>query len=556
MAKAILLVRVSTERQSFDEQEHQLYEMAVNDGYADSDIIAIAEKESGIKLTEEQRKGLNRLKEVVNEEEVAVVYAWEISRIARRKKILFSILDFLTTRKIQLVIREPFIKLLNEDGTINEASETMFTLFAQMAESEMRNKKARFKRSKKKNAEQMKYSGGAKVKFGYTLDANKTYIIDTEQAEIVRMVYRMYLESDKGYSRLSDELQNRGIDVSVRMVANILSDSAYMGECVTPRGLKRRYPIIIDRKTWEKVAAKRGRNDKEASKSSKYFFGAKLIVCPDCGRHYIVTGTTGIYKCMGAWAKQCDNGTQIKVNTLDSILWFDVKDDLRTSLAINKEEKIAEYNGKIEVLKSKIAAAQTVISGVENRLEKVGLLFEKGAYTEYKMLKRINEIKLEQTTAENNITLYQSQIANIEAIIKTLNDNGNIIERLNAADDAVNNMENLKEMYAIIHSFIEKVELTERPMKSSKYVKRIDITHVSGEVSTYFYYYRKQTGTKIYYAPTTAVKEQLIEREKLVPCDFDEEFREIIRIPSNYVPTGNKRGPKKGSKHKKKRNTM
>lgn len=556
MAKAILLVRVSTERQSFDEQERQLYEMAVNDGYADSDIIAIAEKESGIKLSEENRKGLNRMKEVINEEDVVVVYAWEISRIARKKKILFSILDFLVSKGIQLRIFDPNIALLNEDGTINEASETIFTLFAQMAESEMRNKKARFKRGKKTNAEQMKFSGGKGVKYGYGLTENKTYTENPQQAEVVRLIYNLYLKSDMGYSRLSEELKQRGIEISAGMIATILSDSAYMGESVTPRGLKRRYPIIIDRQTWEKVAAKRGRNDKEASKSSKYFFGSKLIVCPDCGRHYIVTGTTGIYKCMGAWAKQCDNGTQIKVNTLDSILWFDVKDDLRTSLAINKEEKIAEYNGKIEVLKSKIAAAQTVISGVENRLEKVGLLFEKGAYTEDKMLNRINEIKLEQTTAENNITLYQSQIANIEAIIKTLNDNGNIIERLNAADDAVNDMENLKEMYAIIHSFIEKVELSERPMKSSKYVKRIDITHVSGEVSTYFYYYRKQAGTKIFYAPTTAVKEQLIEREKLVPCDFDEEFKEIIRIPSNYVPTGNKRGPKKGSKHKNKRNTM
>ena len=549
MAKAILLVRVSTERQSFDEQEKQLYNMAVNDGYADSDIIAIAEKESGIKLSEENRKGLNRMKEVINEEDVVVVYAWEISRIARKKKILFSILDFLTTRKIQLIIREPSIKLLNEDGTINEASETTFTLFAQMAESEMRNKQARFKRAKKTNAEKMKFSGGKGVKYGYGLTENKTYTEDPQQSEVVRLIYNLYLKSDMGYSRLSEELKQRGIEISAGMIATILSDSAYMGESVTPRGLKRRYPIIIDRKTWEKVAAKRGRNDKEASKSSKYFFGSKLIVCPDCGRHYIVTGTTGIYKCLGAWAKQCDNGTQIKVNTLDSILWYDIREDLITSLALNKEEKIAEYNNKINIFKSKITACQTIISSVESRLEKVGILFEKGAYTEEKMLNRINEIRTEENNAQNSIKQYQSQITNLETIIKTLRDNGNIIERLNAADDAVNDMENLKEMYALIHTFVTKVELSEYPMKSSKYVKRIDITHVSGEVSTYFYYYRKQSGTKIFYAPTTAVKEQLIKREKLVPCNYDEDFKEIIRIPSKYVPTGNKRGPKKGTKY-------
>lgn len=556
MAKAILLVRVSTERQSFDEQERQLYDMAVNDGYADSDIIPIAEKESGIKLSEENRKGLQRMKEVINDEDVAVVYAWEISRIARKKKILFSILDFLTERKIQLIIREPSIRLLNDDGTINESGETQFTLFAQMAESEMRNKAARFKRAKKVMAEQMKFSGGASVKFGYTLNDNKVYKEDPQQAEVVRLIYRLYLQSDMGYSRLSEELKQRGIELRAGMIATILSDRSYMGECVTPRGLKRRYPIIIDRETWEKVEAKRGRNDKEANKSSKYFFGSRLIVCPDCGHHYIVTGATGVYKCMGAWSKQCDNGTQIKVNTLDSLLWYDVRDDLLVTLAFDKGQKIAEYQDKINVLNTKIAACETVISGVESRLEKVGLLFEKGVYTEEKMLSRTNEIKVDETKAENDIKLYQSQIENYETVIKTIKDDGNITERLNRADDAITNIENLKEMYSIIHTFISKVEISEHPMKSSKFVKQIDITHVSGQVNTYFYYYRKQTGVKMYYLTKTSdpyTNQQLIEREILAPMEFDEEYREIIRIPSKYVPTGNKRGPKKGTKYNRRK---
>lgn len=44
--KAILLVRVSTDRQEFDEQERIIYNQAIKDGYSDCDIIAIREKES------------------------------------------------------------------------------------------------------------------------------------------------------------------------------------------------------------------------------------------------------------------------------------------------------------------------------------------------------------------------------------------------------------------------------------------------------------------------------------------------------------------------------
>ena len=45
--KAILLVRVSTKVQDFDEQEKEIYRMAVKDGYKPEDIISICEKEIG-----------------------------------------------------------------------------------------------------------------------------------------------------------------------------------------------------------------------------------------------------------------------------------------------------------------------------------------------------------------------------------------------------------------------------------------------------------------------------------------------------------------------------
>ena len=87
MAKAILLVRVSTDRQSFDEQEQQLFQLAIKDGYSEDNIIPICEKESGRKLKEDERKGLNKMKELIeSDSSINCVYAWEISRIARSGK--------------------------------------------------------------------------------------------------------------------------------------------------------------------------------------------------------------------------------------------------------------------------------------------------------------------------------------------------------------------------------------------------------------------------------------------------------------------------------------
>ena len=50
----ILLVRVSTEKQSYDAQMKELHETALKAGYAEKDIVPVAEKESGIKLSEEE----------------------------------------------------------------------------------------------------------------------------------------------------------------------------------------------------------------------------------------------------------------------------------------------------------------------------------------------------------------------------------------------------------------------------------------------------------------------------------------------------------------------
>ena len=81
MGKAILLVRVSTERQSFDAQEQELFQLAIADGYSESDIIPVCEKESGIKLKEEERKGLNTMKQLIeSDSSIDCVYSWEIFR--------------------------------------------------------------------------------------------------------------------------------------------------------------------------------------------------------------------------------------------------------------------------------------------------------------------------------------------------------------------------------------------------------------------------------------------------------------------------------------------
>ena len=218
--KAILLVRVSTTVQELKDQEREVYELALKDGYSDNDIIPICEKESGIKLKEEERLGLNRLKEVVETEDVKDVYIWEVSRLARTKKVLFSMEEYFVSRRIQVTFKAPnFFRLLKDDGTLDEGADMIFTIYAQMAESEMRTKKERFKRSKDAKRKQGYYTGGF-LRYGYTTDSDNKIIPHPEESEIVKMIFSMYLSEKYSYRSIAKELQERGIfkDKSVNSV--------------------------------------------------------------------------------------------------------------------------------------------------------------------------------------------------------------------------------------------------------------------------------------------------------------------------------------------------
>ena len=63
MGKAIILSRVSTSQQDLTQQTEDVLREAHKDGYSARNIIIIENVESAIKLSEEERQGLNKMKD-------------------------------------------------------------------------------------------------------------------------------------------------------------------------------------------------------------------------------------------------------------------------------------------------------------------------------------------------------------------------------------------------------------------------------------------------------------------------------------------------------------
>ena len=474
--KAILLVRVSTEAQDFTEQEREIYQMAINDGYKPEDIIAICEKESGIKLAEEDRAGLNRMKELIEAGGVDCVYCWEVSRIARKKKINFSVLEYLTEHKVQLIIKTPAITLFNRDGSINEGAEMVFTLFSQMAESEMRTKKERFKRSKDARRKQGYFTGGF-VLYGYTTDEDKKLIIHPEDSEVVKMIYQMYLTGKYSYRSLAKEVQAMGFfadktfTTAQTAIKKILTNTAYAGVPSADGSYTKLktegnvYPPLVTLEMVEKCKKiAEGNITLPKKKYSTVYFAKGILRCPDCGKVMMAVKSRNFYHCT-----KCGNKNIININMVDSALWLCASPLYVQKMETKVEGQKEYYETQIVLLNQKIEVAQNDIKGIQKRAEAI----EQKAYVDgvmdiAKADKFLAELNQKIEAKQKEITTFQNRIRDFESLLFQYKGEyeGEYMEDVNGiTDDSVR--------YDIIHQMIKWASISK--YENNKMLTEINI---------------------------------------------------------------------------------
>lgn len=521
--KCILFVRVSTELQNFDEQEKELYQMAIYDGYLPQNIIAIAEKESGRKLSEEERKGITTLKKYIEDDNaINCVYLWEISRLARKQKVLMSIREYLIERKINIKIKTPACSLLNSDGTINDGADLIFSLYSQMSEAEMRTKIERFKRTKKVNSQRMKYSGG-KIMFGYKVDENGYYQVDEEQAKIIRLIFDLYTTQNIGAIQLRKELETRGYHLKGFMVQKIIRNTAYVGYFDYPKGNYRKYPPIITQEIFDKAQEKKEENKKHSDKSRKnIWLCSKLIKCTECGGFLMANGGAKVYRCKAHayhhfYKKNCTNNLVINISVIDGIAWHYAQQLYINDTMENKEKQIKDYRKQIEILSQKINAGKLTQEKIDEKEKRITEAYfdaeiDKKDYQKRKenIYKERKEHEIEIAKHHNSIQRLQTEIEHLEKDKKNMNVVGKIKEimRMTASIGEIQQ----SDKYDIVHRYINHIEITDtkiyvntneyaeqylhRTKQTSEDLERkareIKIYGMDGKIETYFFMYTQK----------------------------------------------------------------
>lgn len=484
----VCIARVSTSRQDYEAQINALHKRASEFGY--TVIKDIETKESGFRSFD-KKEGFNELIEFLNQNSCRIVMCTELSRLSRKKYLLERIKQWFIDNKIQLWVDDISFRLFNETTMETDMTvDIVFSVFAAMAENEMKDK---FKRLKRGRTELVKngYSIGGKTCFGYERikAAEKVngkfrskMAIKEDEAEQIRLIYDWYLNGIDGdctkcsLSQIKNECIARGFGKYLHSKRNInkaLKYEPYTGDLVKTNHIQKnpeywsygntsaskylssssemKLPMIIDRKTFDEVQEKmdksnpRKKNDPSsptgyADKSRVHFsLLAKLIVCPICNSFYCgeyrirkhVRGIDTYYRCIN---HKPHGSSRLSMRYLDFAAW---------SFCSLQSEKYQEY------LKKTSAAFDTTLidQRIENlRQKKVELQNDMNALAHRFLIAKdvVSQEELEQAFNKEANRL-KKEISQCDEQIKREQDN--LQYQLNALEKAKSSDSSLSKIY-------------------------------------------------------------------------------------------------------------
>lgn len=496
--KVIALIRTSTVQQEVDSQKEEVLDMVKADGYSFDEVEIVGGRgASAIKLDDEYLKNLNRVYELINSTPtIKAVYAWSIDRIGRNEVVLFQLKNFLIEKGVQLVIKNPSLKLLETDGSVNSGVELAFSLFATMAKQEMQQKKARFNRAKKRNAEAGKSNGGAKnTPFGYSKDANGYFVINEEEAAVVRLLFELHNSGKYSLNKLALELNERGylhrgkkftnffLRMFIKSTVVVGYSDVYKKE--TNWRVRRIYPQIISQEQYDLAQEVLRKNQVEAYKGTKHhYFGAKLLYCEECNHYYCNDGKQ--YRCKFNAAKLpkqqqglpfCKNNKTITVPVLDGILWSMTKEKHLNFLMKEKDITAGKNKKQIKINLQKIASYGKVIVKSDDKRAKVIDDFYSDRITEKERERYLAKFANDKKEAENAIANLTNENQALQRQLDSLEElSYKSIQKLTVT---VALIDNEKEMYDLVHTYIKKATMQKTTI-NEKYCMVITIYFYDG----------------------------------------------------------------------------
>ena len=449
--KALAVLRVSTTSQQIDDQREELYAYIKDMGY--DEIVSVeAIGASAVKLDAKYMEMAEKIKSTILDGGIDAVCVWEISRLGRNEVILMDFKEFFIKNKVQFISKNPSLKLLNDDGSVNAGTELAFSLFATMAKQEAQENKARFKRAKSAMMSKGLYVGGNVIKFGYKVQ-NKTFVEDEEQGKIVRTMFQLYSTGEYSTYTLEKELKDRGMNVSGNKIGKMLRSRAYVGDEVGENGMH--YPQIISNELWDKCEEVRKKNFIDMKRGERQSIGAKIVKCYKCGA--TCTSSSKYYVCCrGEHHGECSNRFRLKKSVADELLERVAQECHLQYLMHLSETEVESYKETIKVLEEKLQVKTNMLLGFDEKKARIVESYMDGLIDREKRDLRLAKVEDDIRVHRDAINSLQERIAAITSLIE--NHNKSIEEGFDSALDELD----LSDLYVVVHMHIKS--LTAKPI--------------------------------------------------------------------------------------------
>jgi DNA invertase Pin-like site-specific DNA recombinase len=465
MNKVILFSRVSTLGQDLTQQNDELYAEAKRNGYDEKDIILIEQKESAIKLDEDERIGIQQLKDAITKENVECVIIYEISRLARRPTVLYSVRDFLIDHKVNLICMKPYMRLLDPDDKMSQTASILFSLFGALSESEMMIKKERMMRGRLAKREQLKYIGG-NVQFGYTWDKeNDKIYINEEERDTVVEIFERYANGESK-RQIAKDLIDRGqlrydnYSTACVMLGRMIRRPEYAGI----KGDTYPYPAIISQELYYKVRTRaESRNNYRVRIQGLYYLQGLI--------HWKMNGMLMSPYKLGvqyrAWDENTNSGTMINMDYIESLVWHFV---VEYKKRISGPEKLQMVKSLVDEMMHNNQRHQKAIEehmSIEKTIERINERVVKGKMSDSQGDRLIEEQQNRLKELDNMMLKYEEDRKQLQTQLNNLQNN---IEDYNNVNEEQKNR--------IIRECVKRVDIEKDGITSVG--KYIDIYMIDG----------------------------------------------------------------------------
>lgn len=304
----------------------------------------------------------------------------------------------------------------------------------------------------RENAYQCKHTGG-QPPLGYNVDPKtKQYIIDEGEAEVVRLMFHMYLDGC-GYDKIISELNGRGYKTKrgkpfgKNSIHDILANEKYSGTYVFNRaqaksadgkrnnhGAKHEdemirieggMPTIIDAETFDRAQKKMQNNKRQpgAYKAKEVYLLSGLIVCGEClertGREYAMMGNVKYsgrnkikhvsYRCGNRErTKTCDN-KELRREYIEEYVLKELERQIFNDKAVSYlVKKLNEYQDTLcSESESEMARLKKTLADVEKQISNIVDAVANGHGAS--LLNKLSELEEEKTKVETAMLKIKSR---------------------------------------------------------------------------------------------------------------------------------------------------